>query len=110
MNRREFVAAGVAAGLTAMGTQRASAQPANRAKFRMKYAPHFGMFKNSAGDDPIDQLKFAADQGFTAWEDNSMKGRSVQDQERVAQTMADLGMTSLLVSREPYQSKSIAGE
>ncbi len=73
----------------------ASAQEAgsNRAKFRLKYAPHFGMFKNSAGDDPIAQLKFAADQGFPAWEDNGMMGRPVDLQEKVAQTMQQLGMT-----------------
>jgi len=45
-------------------------------KFTEKYAPHFGMFQNSAGGDPVDQLKFAADEGFTAWEDNGMKGNS----------------------------------
>ena len=60
--------------------------------FKLKYGPHFGMFKNHAGDDPVDQLKFAADEGFTAWEDNGMRGRSVADQERIAKAMTDLGM------------------
>ncbi|HLO98530.1 MAG TPA: TIM barrel protein [Fimbriimonas sp.] len=60
-------------------------------KFRLKYAPHFGMF-GSVGND-IDQLKFAADEGFHAWEDNGMKGRSVADQEKIAKTMTDLGIT-----------------
>ena len=46
----------------------------NKAKFTLKYAPHFGMFGNHAGNDPVDQLKFAADEGFHAWEDNGMKG------------------------------------
>jgi hydroxypyruvate isomerase len=62
-------------------------------QFNLKYAPHFGMFQNSAGEDLVDQLKFAADQGFRAWEDNGMKGRSAQDQERIAKAMSDLGMT-----------------
>lgn len=62
-------------------------------KFSLKYAPHWGMFQNSAGGDLVDQLKFAADEGFHAWEDNGMKGRSVQDQERVAKAMSDLGIT-----------------
>ncbi len=93
MNRREFVAAGVAAGVAALGTQGALAQGSNDAKFRMKYAPHFGMFKNSAGNDPIDQLKFAADQGFTAWEDNGMMGKDVDLQKRIARTMEQLDMT-----------------
>jgi len=59
----------------------------------MKYAPHFNMFKNSAGADPIDQLKFAADQGFTAWEDNGMMRKFVELQERIARTTTQLDMT-----------------
>lgn len=60
--------------------------------FRLKYAPHFGMFKNLAGDDPIDQLRFAADIGFRAWEDNGMKGRTPEMQTRIGEEMARLGM------------------
>lgn len=63
------------------------------AKFKMKFAPHFGMFQNSAGSDLVDQLKFAADEGFHAWEDNGMAGRPVEDQERVAKAMSQLGMS-----------------
>ncbi len=61
-------------------------------QFKLKYAPHFGMFKHHAGDDPIEQLKFAADVGFTAWEDNGMLKRSVEDQEKIGNEMARLGM------------------
>jgi hydroxypyruvate isomerase len=39
------------------------------------------MFRAHAGDDPIDQLKFMADQGFTALEDNGMRGRPPELQE-----------------------------
>jgi hydroxypyruvate isomerase len=61
-------------------------------KFKAKYAPHFGMFSNHAKTD-LDQLKFAADEGFHAWEDNGMAGRSVEDQEKLAKAMTDLGIT-----------------
>ncbi len=61
--------------------------------FKLKYAPHFGMFKHHAGDSPVDQLKFMAEQGFTALEDNGMMGRTIADQEKIAGTMSDLGMT-----------------
>ena len=61
--------------------------------FKLKYAPHFGMFDNSAGKDPIDQLKFMADQGFTAMEDNGMMGRTPEMQTKIGETMAKLGMT-----------------
>ncbi len=60
--------------------------------FQMKYAPHLGMFKNHAGDDPVDQLNFMADEGFTAFEDNSMKSRSIETQEAMARTMASRGI------------------
>lgn len=65
----------------------------NAAKFKLKYAPHFGMFKNSAGEDLIDQIKFMADQGFTAFEDNGMMGRDVAMQEKIGSTLANLNMT-----------------
>jgi hydroxypyruvate isomerase len=50
------------------------------------------MFKHHAGEDPIDQLKFMADQGFTAFEDNGMPGREVALQEKMGATMAKLGI------------------
>lgn len=65
----------------------------NAPKFHQKFGPHFGMFQNHAGPDPVDQLKFAADEGFHAWEDNGMRGRSVADQERIAKAMQSLGIT-----------------
>ena len=86
-------AAGAASmlGPIAMGSDLASNQKSG--KFRLKYAPHFGMFQNHAGADLVDQLKFAADQGFSAWEDNGMMGRSVAEQDRCAKAMDQLGMT-----------------
>lgn len=72
-------------------------------KFNLKYAPHLGMFKNLAGEDPIDQLNFMADQGFTAFEDNGMKGRPVELQEKMAKTMVDRNMEmGVFVAHEIY--------
>ena len=50
------------------------------------------MFAHSAGEDLLDQLRFARDQGFVAWEDNGMNGRSVDTQNKIAKTMDELGM------------------
>lgn len=61
-------------------------------KFNLNYAPHLGMFKNLAGEDPIDQLNFMADQGFTAFEDNDMKGRDTSVQQKMAQVMENRGL------------------
>lgn len=59
--------------------------------FKLNYAPHFGMFASSASSH-VDQIKFAHDEGFRAWEDNGMGGRSVAEQEQLAKTMSDLGI------------------
>ncbi|MEW6129685.1 MAG: TIM barrel protein [Acidobacteriota bacterium] len=96
MNRRDFLSiASVSGAALLLNNKRIDARPSAQAKrkFKLKYAPHFGMFKNHAGQDPIDELKFMADQGFTAMEDNGMKGRSVELQERIGKEMARLGMT-----------------
>lgn len=66
--------------------------PAGKNKFKLHYAPHFGMFENSAGKDLIDQLKFMADMGFTALEDNGMMGRPVDVQEKIGKELNRLGM------------------
>ena len=85
MNRRGFVAVG--AGLA---TARFSPTPDIRRPtpvFRLRYAPHIGMFRAHAGEDLVSQLDFMAEQGFTALEDNGMRERSVADQERIAAAM-----------------------
>ena len=64
----------------------------NTNKFNLKYAPHFGMFKNLAGDNLIDQLNYIADQGFTAFEDNNLKKRAVDFQEKMSKTMQKKGL------------------
>ncbi|SEL66599.1 hydroxypyruvate isomerase [Maribacter orientalis] len=61
--------------------------------FNLKYAPHLGMFKHLAGDDPIDQLNFMADQGFTAFEDNNMMKRDIALQEKMGEALVKRGMT-----------------
>ena len=60
--------------------------------FNLNYAPHFGMFKHNAGDDPIDQLQFMYDHGFRSLEDNGMKSRSQSDQNKISKKMSRLGM------------------
>ncbi|MHC4403604.1 MAG: TIM barrel protein [Planctomycetota bacterium] len=97
MHRRSFLTTSLAAGAAVSTVSTASALragPAEKPKraFKMKYAPHFNMFRHSAGNDPIDQLEFAADQGFCAWEDNGMMKKPVELQEKIAQAMEKLGM------------------
>jgi len=96
MDRRDFLKGGLALGagaLAAGSALPAFARAAMQRGFRLKYAPHLGMFEPLAGSDPIDQLQFMADQGFTAFEDNDMAARPVELQEAMARTMRDLGLT-----------------
>jgi hydroxypyruvate isomerase len=99
MKRRNFIRNAAASGVAMAGFGNvmgaaASESPVSDAKeFHLKYAPHFGMFKNLAGDDLIDQIKFMADQGFTAIEDNGMPGRDVATQTKIGETLEKLGMT-----------------
>ena len=51
------------------------------------------MFAAHAGKDFIDQIKFAHDKGFRSIEDNGMMGRSVEEQKKIGDTLASLGMT-----------------
>jgi hydroxypyruvate isomerase len=111
MNRRDFLqqAAAAASVLTFTGVGAAAAgqattpvQPATTPKptrpsvkrnFKLKYAPHFGMFRNSAGEDLLDQLRFMADNGFMALEDNGLMRRTPEVQQQIGDTMAKLGMS-----------------
>ena len=64
------------------------------------------MFRHHAGNDPIDQLNFMADQGFTAFEDNGMRNREVALQEKMAQTMGRRGLRmGVFVAHEIYWKK-----
>lgn len=62
-------------------------------RFKLKLAPHLGQFTAHAGTSVVDQLKFMADEGFTALEDNAMMQRSSAEQETIARTMEQLGMS-----------------
>ena len=99
MKRRAFVRTGLAASAGALAATPLTgrAAPASRRvaehDFNLKYAPHFGMFENSAGEDLIGQLEFMADVGFEAMEDNRMMGRPVETQEEIGEALERLGMT-----------------
>ena len=99
MQRRSFLkssmvasAAFASGGMAYASAGSAIKAPAIKQNFNLNYAPHFGMFRNSAGADLLDQLQFMADTGFRAMEDNGMKGRDISMQEKIASKMANLGM------------------
>ena len=61
--------------------------------FNLLYGIHDGMFKELAGNDFLDQLKFAYDNGFRAMEDNGMMQRDKSMQEKIGNQLARLGMS-----------------
>jgi hydroxypyruvate isomerase len=60
--------------------------------FKLHYAPHFGMFRQHASPDLVAQLEFMRAEGFTALEDNGLRGREVAVQETIGRTLDRLGM------------------
>lgn len=94
MKRRSFVkqsatvASALGLGLTSAKAMESQTENSFGA-FPLKFAPHLNMFESHAGQDPIDQLNFMADEGFTAFEDNNMKSRPIETQEAIAKTMAN---------------------
>ena len=90
-SRRTLIAAGAAmASLVPVGIA-AQRRGSNAARFSLGFAPHEGSFASRG--DRIEQIAYAADQGFTAWEDNEAATRSVADQTAMAKALADRGMT-----------------
>jgi len=74
--------------------------------FNLNYAPHLGMFKNTVGDDPIDQINYMADLGFRAFEDNGMSSRSVDLQNKISKTLVNRGMKmGVFVAHKIYWDK-----
>lgn len=93
-SRRHFLAQSSAAGLaTAFLSGKAAAQNEGKSnKFSMHFGPHPGMLRHHAGDDILDQIRFAHDQGFTAWEQNGMPRESPEMQEKIGKLLSDLNM------------------
>ncbi len=100
INRRKFLHNSIVAGAAGLLPVSLSARERKSSKtnrtsnepFHLNYAIHQGMFKNLGGDDVIDQIKFAYDQGFRSIEDNGMMGRTPELQTKIGDTLAKLGM------------------
>jgi hydroxypyruvate isomerase len=90
MNRRDFASL---LGASMLLPSFSNASNIVREKpFDLHYAPHFGMFKNHAGPNELDQLQFMYDQGFTALEDNELMERPVALQEKIGEKLTKLNM------------------
>ena len=103
MKRRNFLRNSLTAAAASIAAQNAFAGPSvtgvprlnsiAEKPFNLKFAPHDGTFGNHAGKDFVEQIKFMHAQGFRAIEDNGMLGRPKDDQNKIAATLSQLGMT-----------------
>jgi len=96
MERRNFLkqnlmASGALLSTSAFANTKMS--PLEESTFKLNYGFHDGMFKSHAGNDFIEQIKFAHSMGFRSIEDNGMMGRTPAMQEKIGNTLASLGMT-----------------
>lgn len=98
MRRRNFIRTAAASGIAFTGLTGAfdaaasESKVSNSEKFKLNYAPGLGTFREHAGNDPIDNIKFISDQGFTAIFDNGLMGKSPELQEKIANELARRGM------------------
>jgi hydroxypyruvate isomerase len=96
MERRNFLKQNLMASGALLSTN-AFAHTTNlvsaESNFKLNYGIHDGMFRAHAGDDFIEQIKFAHSMGFRAIEDNGMMGRTPAMQEKIGNTLSSLGMS-----------------
>lgn len=78
--------------LAAQAGNSAGGTPLADKPFNLNYAFHDGMFSNNAGKNFLDQIRFAYDLGFRAIEDNGMMERPAEEQKKIGDLLARLGM------------------
>ncbi len=105
ITRRGLIASAAAAtvAISSAAPRAKAASPAG--KFKLKYAPNFGTFRELGGRDPIDNIKFMSDQGFRAIFDNGMMGKTPDLVDKIVKELdrqnMDLG---------PFVLKGIGGK
>jgi len=93
MKRSDFIkSAGILAGSTMVYSHDLTTKNVNSSTFNLDYAPHQGMFKTSAGSNFLDEIKYMYDLGFRSIEDNGLPSRSVDEQKKIGELLAKLGM------------------
>ncbi len=100
MKRRDLIKNGLGAAAAFSLARRAgiassSSSDATAAgeKFKLKYAPAIGLFKDHAGEEPIAQIRFAAGEGFTAMFDNGLMNRPAAQKDAIVREIDRQRMT-----------------
>ncbi|PRD47080.1 hydroxypyruvate isomerase family protein [Sphingobacterium haloxyli] len=96
MKRADFIKSGAAfiGGTAILGNEVVAATKQNKegATFQLDYAPHQGMFSATAGKNFVDEIKYMYELGFRSIEDNGLPTRPVEEQTKIGETLARLGM------------------
>ncbi|CAN5137780.1 hydroxypyruvate isomerase [soil metagenome] len=94
MKRRNFMQQSVlaGAGMFTAASLKANTNKAPADTFKLSYAFHDGTFKNNGGNNFLDQIQFGYDMGFRAIEDNGMMSRPADEQKKIGDKLAKLGM------------------
>jgi|SRR6185369_10937196 len=85
------------------------------APWKLRIAPHLGihspnapLFPNCAPIDPVSQIRFAAEQGFAGMEDNWLKERPPDEQERIGRELGRCGLEmGCFVFSSPQSMRSV---
>jgi hydroxypyruvate isomerase len=91
LSRRTMLAGGAAVAAAAGAAWAGPASAQNTPRFSLGFAPHEGTFTSRG--DRLEQIAYAADQGFSAWEDNEAAARTVAEQIAMARALQQRGMT-----------------
>ena len=105
ISRRDLMVSAAAAAVAASTVSSKARAASTSGKFKLKYAPGLGMFRQHAGNDPIDNIKFMSDQGFRAIFDNGLMQKPEDVVEKIVKELdrqnMDLG---------PFVLQGIAGK
>lgn len=112
MKRRSFIKkstialSAVSLGATTMYAMHSKNDLSFRYQFQLNYAPHLGMFNNHGGGDPLNEIRFMHEQGFTAFEDNDMRKRPIELQNSISKLLVDSNMKmGVFVAHKIYWDK-----
>ena len=78
--------------------------------FKLKFAPHVRHFAASAGPNILDQIRYAHELGFTAWEDNGMPKRDTKEQKAIGKLLQSLDMEmGVFVAYGEFRHPTLSG-
>jgi hydroxypyruvate isomerase len=86
LDRREFLQIGSVGALSLAAG--AGSAGGNGSRFGRNYAPHLGLFRHHAGVDPLEQIRFLADEGFRSLEDTGLRAKPIALQRQMGRELA----------------------